>query len=203
MKKVSKIGIYSGTFDPVHNGHIAFALEAIEQNDLDKVYFLPEPRPRRKQGVKAFEHRSTMVSIAISEYDKLGMIILEQARFTPEQTMPVLRERFQGVELCMLMGDDVLDHFVHWRDVDTLVNSLTFVVGIRRHDKKHIGEIAKTIRETTGHRLHYETFAPTQYKISSSVVKKAIRSKDDYGDLDPNVADYIKTNKLYKSDGLK
>jgi nicotinate-nucleotide adenylyltransferase len=200
---MKKIGIYSGTFDPVHNGHIAFVLEAIEQNRLDKVYFLPEPRPRRKQGVKAFEHRTAMVSIAIEPYDKLGMIILEQARFTPERTLPVLLERFRGAKLCMLMGDDMLDHFVTWRGVENLMSSLSFVIGLRKYDAKHVEEIANTLKSASGHRLKYETFAPTQYKISSSSIKKNIKSKLEFNDIDPNVAEYIIENKLYISDGAK
>src|SRR5688572_27140829 len=106
-----KIGIYSGTFDPIHLGHVAFAKEALKQCGLEKVYFLVEPRPRRKQGVKALEHRQAMVELAIAKEPALGSIILDHARFSVRQTLPVLQARFEGSEIVFLMGDDMLAHF--------------------------------------------------------------------------------------------
>ncbi|MCA9332160.1 adenylyltransferase/cytidyltransferase family protein, partial [Candidatus Saccharibacteria bacterium] len=52
---MKKVGIYAGSFDPIHKGHIALAEQAIQQCGQDKVFFMVEPRPRRKQGVKALE----------------------------------------------------------------------------------------------------------------------------------------------------
>ena len=49
---MARIGIYAGTFDPVHAGHVAFALQSLEAAKLDRVYFLPERRPRGKRQVK-------------------------------------------------------------------------------------------------------------------------------------------------------
>ncbi|MBI1857228.1 adenylyltransferase/cytidyltransferase family protein [Candidatus Saccharibacteria bacterium] len=119
----SRIGIYSGTFDPVHDGHIAFANAALKQCNLDKIFFLVEPRPRRKQGVKAFEHRTEMVRLAIKNEHSLGSIVLNQQRFTPADTLPLLTERFKGADLYMLIGDDMLDHLAGWPHVECLLQS--------------------------------------------------------------------------------
>ncbi|MBI3337871.1 adenylyltransferase/cytidyltransferase family protein [Candidatus Saccharibacteria bacterium] len=120
----SRIGIYSGTFDPVHDGHIAFANAALKQCNLDKIFFLVEPRPRRKQGVKAFEHRTEMVRLAIKNEHSLGSIVLNQQRFTPADTLPLLTERFKGADLYMLIGDDMLDHLAGWPHVECLLQSV-------------------------------------------------------------------------------
>src|SRR5687768_15392849 len=98
---LKKVGIYAGTFDPVHEGHLAFAREAAAQYGLDKVFFLVEPNPRRKQGVKALEHRNEMVQLAIRSEKLFASILLEQHRFTVTETMPVLRSRFKNSELYM------------------------------------------------------------------------------------------------------
>src|SRR5258708_1287895 len=92
---VKKIPIFAGTFDPVHEGHLAFAQAALEEG-LEKVMFLVEPRPRRKQGVRALEHRTAMVQLAIADEPQLSTIVLEQARFSVNETLPVLRARFSG-----------------------------------------------------------------------------------------------------------
>ena len=67
-----RVGIYPGAFDPVHKGHIAFALAAITAHQLDKVFFLPEPSPRHKQGVKALDHRVEMVRLATANDPRIG-----------------------------------------------------------------------------------------------------------------------------------
>src|SRR3989344_87150 len=129
---MKKVGIFSGSFDPVHDGHISFANEAIKKCGLDKVFFLIEPRPRRKQGVKAFEHRVAMIQLALKNQPKLGTLILEQARFSVSETLPRLRERFKDAQLYMLVGEDVLMHMVNWPNVDELINSVHFVIGTRK-----------------------------------------------------------------------
>ncbi len=198
---MKKIGIYSGTFDPVHNGHIAFALEAVQQCGLEKVYLLVEPRPRRKQGVKAFEHRIAMAQIAVTPYDQLGLIILDQARFSPRDTLPPLLERFKGMELCMLIGDDMLDHLASWPHVDELTGSIQFIIGIRKYDQTHVEAIIETLRDTNNLKINYRTFKPTEYQISSSSIKSAIKKRFDYSGIDPDVVEYIESNNLYYSDG--
>jgi cytidyltransferase-like protein len=73
MKRTqSRIGIYSGTFDPVHAGHMAFALQAMQEAKLDRLYFLPERRPRYKQGVEHFAHRVAMLERAILKNQALS-----------------------------------------------------------------------------------------------------------------------------------
>lgn len=197
--RVKKVGIYSGTFDPIHNGHIAFALEAAQQCNLDKVFFLTEPRPRRKQGIKAFEHRTAMITIAIQDYNQLGSVVLNQARFTPRETMPVLLERFKGAELYMLMGDDLLDHFASsdWPHIEELVQNIKFIIGVRKYDEKQINSMIKTLEQVKGLKIKYKLFYPTKYEISSSQIKSGIKRRHNYEHVDPRVADYIRANGLY------
>jgi nicotinate-nucleotide adenylyltransferase len=71
----NRIGIYSGTFDPVHSGHISFALQSLKAAKLDKVYFLPERRPRNKQQVEHFGHRVAMLKRAIKPYPEFNVLI--------------------------------------------------------------------------------------------------------------------------------
>lgn len=194
---MKKIGIYSGTFDPVHEGHISFALETAKKAGLDKVFFLPEPRPRRKQGVKALEHRVEMVKLAIKDYKNLGVIVLEQARFTPHETLPVLQARFEGAELYMLMGEDMLDHLADWPHVDELVSGVSFIIGLRKRHSQEVEEIISSMMKTRALQLQYRLVETSNSKISSSTVRTALRRGKKMDGVNPEVWDYIVSNSLY------
>lgn len=195
----SRIGIYSGTFDPVHDGHIAFAKAALGESKLDKIFFLVEPRPRRKQGVKAFEHRTEMVRLAIKNEHSLGSIVLNQQRFTPADTLPLLTERFRGAELHMIMGDDMLDHLASWPHVEFLLKAVNFIISVRQSDEKKIHKIVKNLEKTRGLKFNYQIIANSFPEVSSSKIKQALRSGKEPEGLSRSVLNYIKKNGLYTS----
>lgn len=197
----TRIGIYAGTFDPVHKGHLSFAREALKQCKLDKVFFLVEPRPRRKQGVKALLHRQYMVHLAIADEPKFGSIMLEQERYDVAETMPILQERFKGAELHMLMGDDVLFHLSDWPNSDMLIDSTSFIIGIRKKPPEAIKKHIKLLEKTKGVSFQYKTFDITSSDISSSRIRKAIRSGKEPVEITPAVMEYIQAQNLYASSG--
>jgi nicotinate-nucleotide adenylyltransferase len=194
---MKKVGIYSGTFDPVHAGHLGFAREAIAQCGLDKVFFLIEPSPRRKQGVKAFEHRVRMVQLAIQDEAKFGSIMLEQQRFTVADTLPALLKRFEGAELCLLIGDDGLARLGDWPQIEELLKSVCFVIGLRRLTKSEAQHQIDTVQQTRGLKLRYKLFQTPKPKISSSTIKRSLKSGRTPMGLTTNVADYINSQGLY------
>ena len=193
-----KVGIFSGTFDPIHKGHIGFAKQAMEYYGLDKVFFMVEPRPRRKQGVRAFEHRQQMVQLAISGESRLGSIILEQDRFSAQHTLPVLKERFKGAELYMLMGDDMLHHLGSWPHVDELLKGVGFLVGLRKDSHKDAEGYIRAIQQARHIKLDYKIFEAEFSEYASSKIRLAYkRGKTPVG-LDRRVRAYIEKNGLYK-----
>lgn len=194
---MKKVGIYSGTFDPVHAGHLGFAREAIAQCDLEKVFFLIEPSPRRKQGVKAFEHRVRMAQLAIQDESKFGSIMLEQQRFTVADTLPALLKRFEGAELCLLIGDDGLSRLGDWPQIEKLLKSVCFVVGLRRLTRAEAQHQIDTVEQTRGIKLRYKIFQTPKPKISSSTIKRSLKSGHTPMGLTRTVADYINSQGLY------
>lgn len=196
---MKKIGIYSGTFDPIHEGHVAFAEEAVSQCGLEKVFFLVEPRPRRKQGVKALEHRDEMVRLAIRDSSLLGSIQLGQQRFTAVDTLPVLKQRFAGAQLHMLMGDDMLMHFADWPHVEELVDELYFVIGIRNSTEDEVTRRIDILRRTRGMDIRYKLFHAKSPQFASSKIKLDIKMGRYPQGLRQEVYDYIKDNGLYAS----
>ncbi len=200
---MKKIGIFSGTFDPIHNGHIALAKQALNECQLYKIFFLVEPRPRRKQGVRAFEHRVSMVQLALEHEPRFATIRLEHAQFNAEQTLPLLQERFKGSQLFMLMGDDMLfSHFVSWPHLESLIKSVRFIIGTRTaissDIKKHIQQIA----QTKGLEFHYEIIKTPHTTVSSKSVRECLRKGRECSDIHPAVESYIKQHRLYHPRGL-
>lgn len=198
---MKRVGIYAGTFDPVHNGHIAFALEAAEKHDLDKVFLLVEPNPRRKQGVKALEHRVKMVEQAVKDYPKLGTIHIDQARFTVHETTPILKSRFEPAELYLLIADDVLKHLISWPHVDELYQNFTFIVAARQRTVYQIARTLDNIKVARNVDIKWRVMSPSKVDISSSKVKVELRKQGYSRGIDSKVLDYIKANNLYFADG--
>lgn len=194
---MKKVGIYSGTFDPIHAGHMAFARKAIESCGLDKVFFLVEPRPRRKQGVRALEHREAMVRLAIAGHEDLGIIMLEQANFSVEETLPKLLALFDGAELHMLLGADVFAHLNSWPHVKDLLKTTSFIVGMRSTDEQKLKEYLHNVSQVRGINFNSKFFETEHQGVSSSKIRLALKRGHKPEGLLPETENYIKKNNLY------
>ncbi|MEI8338988.1 MAG: adenylyltransferase/cytidyltransferase family protein, partial [bacterium] len=84
----NRIGIFSGSFDPVHEGHIEFALQAIKVAKLDYLYFLPDIEPRHKSDVTHVAHRLEMLNLAIKPHPSLRVLELPDKKFSIATTLP-------------------------------------------------------------------------------------------------------------------
>jgi nicotinate-nucleotide adenylyltransferase len=196
-----KIGIYSGSFGPIHNGHVAFANEAAKACGLSKVFFLVEPRPRRKQGVKALEHRERMVRLALRGEKRLGCLLINHARFTVLQTLPALQARFKGDQIYFLMGDDTLHHFTdeQWPHIDEFVRAMRLVIGIRNRSEEEVTNQVKLIEASRGVKINYSIFHSDFAAATSTQVRLELRHGQRPAELNAQVYDYIKRHGLYTS----
>ena len=202
---MKRVGIYAGTFDPIHNGHLAFA-EAALIHGLDKVFFLIEPRPRRKQGVRALEHRIAMASIAARSHPKMGVIQLEHARFTPSHTLPHLSARFKGSELVLLFGDDVIKHMVdnlaEWPHLEDLAKDASLLIAARHHQVKDLELGLKNLKKY-GLNFRYSFIEPGESAVSSSTIRQAMKHAQSSPHLPQAVQEYANEQKLYSSISTK
>lgn len=193
-----KIGIFAGTFDPIHNGHLAFAKAALGKG-LDKVLFVVEPRPRRKQGVRALEHRHHMVELAIKNEPQFGMIELHQARFSVHETLPVLQALFPTHQLVFLFGDDVISHIAHWPHRLTLLRQTELLVAVRNQKRAELKRTFKILRDTTGVPFDYQMVEPNMPNVASSKIRLAVKQNKLPEGLPMSVANYVKKTGLYAS----
>lgn len=198
---LTKIGIYPGAFDPIHEGHIAFACAVGKQFKLDKIYFLVEPRPRRKQGVRALEHRIAMTQAAIADDDHLGVIVLEEARFAIDSTWPKIKARFQNAELYMLMGERNLDHISHWPQIDEYMEAApSFIIGTRSQGTQiDLQDKLYTMQHTKAFPFVYHLVPMPLPSVSSRAIRTGLRKGSDSKYLSADASNYAKRHKLYIS----
>jgi nicotinate-nucleotide adenylyltransferase len=193
---LSKIGIFSGTFDPVHKGHITFALEALRQEGLASVYFLPEQTPRRKEGVTHYAHRVAMLKLALKPYKSLHVLELPDRQFDIAKSLPRLQAKFPDTELELLMGSDTFAGLVAygWPNQEVLFERSGLLVGLR------LGQVPADIIQATAS-------LPASAKVgavstehphaSSSDIRSAIsRGKKHNSHLD-SLGAYITEHWLY------
>lgn len=129
-----RIGIFRGTFDPIHEGHIAFANQAISTAKLDYVYFLPENSPKHKNKIEDFNKRLKAVASAIKPYANLHLLELQNMNGSIEDVMPELKKIFGGAQLVFLMGSDVAKTIYHWADANSLCKDNELFIGMRQGD---------------------------------------------------------------------
>jgi nicotinate-nucleotide adenylyltransferase len=193
--QLTKIAIFPGAFDPVHEGHLDFVRAAIDHCHLDKVYFLPEPRPRHKQGVKALEHRLEMVQRAIAREPKMGVIALHQARSNSLDTLPQLLTRFGSADVFLLSGQRILRHLPYWLPIDSEMRVSRIIVGIHG-SPEGLKEQFTLLKHTSGLRLGMESFQAPRLTQHSLGIRKSLR-KGEMPEIIPAAVRYIRAQGLY------
>lgn len=195
--KSQRIGIYAGAFDPVHAGHVAFALQAIVTARLDRVYFLPERRPRHKQGVEHFGHRVAMLKQASAPHRKFGVLEYVDISFSVARTLPRLRQQFRGDQLVFLFGSDAIAHLPDWPNAKQLLASSELIVGVRSSEDVALVRQQISTWQTQPQALAvFDSYAPD---VSSGAVREALRRRRPVRGLLLSVARYCDRHWLYVS----
>ena len=199
--------IYGGTFDPVHNGHLAVARAAREALEADCVHFLPcgDPPHRSKPGASA-AHRVAMLQIALAADSSCRIDTRELIRVGPSYTADTLRElRAElGASACvvLLLGRDAADGLASWHsaaDMPALTNLLIMArpghPGEQPEQSLGWREIAPP-SALTGFAAGRVAQMPHPVSHASST---AVRGRSDaaWQDLPPGVADYMRRHALY------
>jgi nicotinate-nucleotide adenylyltransferase len=192
-----RIGIYAGTFNPVHAGHMAFALQALKAARLDQLVFLPERKPRHKSGVEHFGHRTAMLTRAIRPYPAFSVAEFDDRNFSVQRTLPKLQQTFPDARLVLLFGSDVIRHVPHWPLAEQLLESCELVIGIREgHSREQLlGDIAAWEQAPRSLTL-IESHAPD---ISASAIRDSMHAKQPAKGLLTSVARYARQHWLYVS----
>ena len=207
---MKKVGIFGGTFNPVHAGHVKAALGFIEAAGLDRLLVIPDKIPPHKiiVGEDHPEIRFHMTKLAFDEVNAEGKITVSDMEIRREgksfsyYTMKELTEAGVG-ELYLYCGTDMLLTFDKWFRFEDILSMCTLAYAGREAQSESLrAEVEEKIgflRETYGARILVIPLDPIE--TSSSEVRDMIAKGEDASHLLPSVVyEYIKENKLYGND---
>jgi nicotinate-nucleotide adenylyltransferase len=209
-----RLGIFGGTFDPPHVGHLLAASDAIEHLTLDRLVFVPASVQPLKAGrdTASGVHRLAMVRLTIGADTRLQSDSVEVDRDGLSYTVDTLREfarRFPSADRYFLVGADVLASFAQWRDPQTVLDLATLAVLTRRADSGSDASSEATDVErqrTSATRslidglAQRSTFVPTRrIDVSSTEIRDRVRSgRSIHGFVTDAVGEYIVAHGLYR-----
>jgi nicotinate-nucleotide adenylyltransferase len=189
-----KIGIYGGTFDPPHKGHIAIAEQAIKQLGLDCVYFIPAYIPPHKQQHSSTmaQHRLSMIKLAVRGKKGLKVSTIELMRRGISYTIDTLKEfkkRFPEAELVLIIGADNLAQFNSWKSPKTILTLAVLAVYKRKGFNQSLRD----------NEIDFILLKGRMLRVSSTEIRNKIEIGFPIRELVPHsIVLYIKQHSLYK-----
>ena len=209
-KKVKKIGIMGGTFDPIHMGHLILGEKAYEQLGLDKVLFMPcgnPPHKLNRTGRATDAQRSEMVRLAIENnpHFELSLMEMHEEGYTyTYRTLEQLKRQNPDTEYYFIIGADSLYSFDTWREPGRICQAAVLVVATRDHTpvKELDQQMELLSKRYNGIFVRLDTM---NIDVSSELLRSWHRSGQSLRYYVPQpVISYIEKNGIYKgndSDG--
>jgi nicotinate-nucleotide adenylyltransferase len=216
-----KIGLLGGTFDPVHNGHLAVANHVLETFGLDAIWFIPAAQPPHKEGhangrdISGFDHRLAMLQKATADKNSFVVSDIEVKRPLPSysiDTINILLEQIgEQTDLHFIIGADAFLEIDTWKRFRELPNLVNFVIISRPgYPPDKVGEVISQYFAGYTYDPVHETWSSAgsngsfvlqhmaPVPVSSTQVRQMVSSGEDIKDLvPPAVEDYIRRHGLY------
>lgn len=188
-----RVGLLTGTFDPVHLGHVEMARAAMAECKLAEVWFLVNPEPGHKAGVTEAADRQAMVALAVA--GEAGMRAGEpdrdggSLRAHRMADFDALTREYLDTEFVYVIGADVLESMRNWEDYEPAVQRVQFAVAHRAGSPKVVPD----------RRLRAQMFELDRHGgASSRVIQGQLAAGEVPSELDPRVYEYIRERRLYE-----
>lgn len=170
---MQKVGLFFGTFNPIHIGHLILANHFAEHSDLDQIWLVVTPQNpfKQKQSMLANHHRLEMVYRATNTYPKLSPSDIEFKLKTPNytsDTLAYLEEKYPAKSFALIMGQDNIASFHKWKNYKLILNRYSIYV----YPRKDTNQISNSF---LNHPKIHTVRAP-EIDISSSAIRQWIKS---------------------------
>lgn len=170
---MKKVGLYFGTFNPIHSGHLIIANHMAEYGDLDEVWLVVTPHNpfKKKKTLLDNRHRFEMVYKATEDYEKLKPSDIEFGLEQPNYTVNTLihlEEHFPEHQFSLIMGSDNLINFHKWKNYEVILDRHDIYV----YPRIHQGEVPESFKE---HPRIHQLNAPV-VELSSTAIRKGIKA---------------------------
>lgn len=203
-----RIGIFGGSFDPVHRGHLFAARAARDAFGLDRVLFVPAARPPHKLGraLAPAADRVAMLALALEGEPDFAIEGCELGRAGPSYTIDTVRElerRFaaRAPELFLVLGSDNLPGLPDWYEVEELLARVQPIVVHREGDPaEHLRALAGRLSPPALQRLERGFLRLPAFEAAASELRARLARGADVGELlTPAVRDYVREHGLYRA----
>ena len=201
---MKKVGIMGGTFNPIHYGHLFLAENAMEQNNLDEILFMPSKKPPHKnsQDLVSDEYRIDMVRLAIQDNPHFTLSTMEFERegytYTAD-TLTILTNAHPDTDYYFMIGADSLFMMEDWKTPQIIFNLSTILVAGRDHMQgNQLDRQIKHLEKTYGARII--PFDMPAIEISSAEIRKRIADKKTIRYyVTKEVMEYVADHRLYET----
>jgi nicotinate-nucleotide adenylyltransferase len=195
---VKRIGLFGGSFDPVHNAHVVLAATALDQLELDELRWIPVGQPWQKaRRLADGADREAMVRLAIAGEPRFTLDRIELRRDGPSFTLDTVRELVAaepGARWFLILGQDQYASLHTWRDWGELLGLVTLAIANRPG--------AALAVNTQIARAEHRTVQLPMMDVSSTEVRRRVAAGESIAGLVPDaVARYIEEHRLYSAAG--
>lgn len=200
-----RVGLFGGTFDPIHFGHINLALAILEAHQLDRVIFCPVAVSPFKDGTPpkaSKEHRKEMLQLAIKPIAMFSLLNVELNRKGVSYTIDTIKDvlsdaevQKKEVDLFLMLGEDALHHFHRWKNVEEIVLLAPPLTGSRVTESlSSFDMLSPGVQDA----LRKGTTRIPVMEISSTTIRNRLAKRLYCGHFVPaTVLEYVYNNKLY------
>ncbi|NGP89086.1 nicotinate (nicotinamide) nucleotide adenylyltransferase [Fodinibius halophilus] len=189
------IGLFGGSFDPVHNGHLSIARSFLDSGYISALWILLTPNPPHKieQSLTSYELRLQMLKRAFAEWEDVTISDIEDRLPNPSYTVQTVRhlaKAYPGKNFYLCIGEDSAHHFTSWHRWREILSYCELLVAHRPYDKE------LELDPEVARDAHVIDHKPIN--ISSTEVRNLIQSDGDISGLVPaSVQDFIHQNNPY------
>lgn len=208
MEALKKVGIMGGTFDPIHNGHLLIAQNALETLELDEILFVPSGTPWLKDVSKVLskKERVSMTGLAIENNPNFALSTIEidrEGNSYSYETLEILRKNNPQVDYYFILGADSLLEIETWKNPDKLMKSCTLLTAVRDDfDKDRLNEQIEYLKQK--YDAHIQLLPTSRMDISSTMIREKVKNGQSIRYMLPDaVIDYIEKRSIYKENPVE
>lgn len=194
---MKKIGLFFGSFNPIHIGHLILANYILENSDMEELWFVVSPQNpfKDKKSLLSDHSRLDMVQLAVKNYPKMRASNIEFSLPKPSytiDTLTYLKEKYPDYSFALIMGEDNLESLPKWKNSEKLVSDYQIIVYPRTF------EAEKKDNEYLKHQNIHQINAPV-IELSATEIRSMIKEgKNVRPMLPPEVFEYLDGSSFYK-----
>ncbi len=196
---MTKIGLFFGSFNPIHIGHLILANYILEKSDMDQVWFVVSPQNpfKEKKSLLKDYNRLDMVNLALTNYPKMRASNVEFSMPKPSyttDTLAYLKEKYPENSFALIMGEDNLKSLHKWKNSEHLIENNQIIVYPRKVDTDAVEENNPYLNHKNIHLID----API-LELSATQIREMIKQNQNVRPmLPPEVFEYLDGSNFYK-----